>query len=222
MMKRHAILLAAVLLAGCQNTQTATNPGQVPEDAKISEAKSPTINAQTWYAAGQLAEASNQPDKAIIHYGEALKVDPKHAPSLYRLGVMHAQRKEFSEAVDAWKKYIKATDNSATGWGNLGFCYELMFKREEAEASYKKGIEADPKDQLCRVNYGLLLARNNQINEALKQFEVVLSPSEAHYNLGSVYEQQKKFAQAKLEYTRSLELNPTFFDAQQRLASLGD
>ena len=49
-----------------------------------------------------------------------------------------------------------------------------------------------------------------------------LTPAAARYNIGSVYEQQGKTAQAKLEYTRALEIDPTFFEANQRLADLGN
>ncbi len=223
MNKRLAIFLPAVLLVGCTSGKEGYDAHSgVPDGAKVTMATDPDITADTRYAAGQMAEGSNRPEMAIAQYEKALETDPKHAASLYRLGVLHAQRQEYPAAIEAWKKYIKATNDSAAGWGNLGFCYELMADPEHAEAAYKKGIEREAKSQICRVNYGLMLARLGHANEAIAQFEAVLSPSAAHYNVGSVYEQQKKFAQAKMEYTRSLELDPTFFDAQQRLASLGE
>ncbi len=215
-----ALVLTGLLLSGCANDQQAGGPNQIPSDAKFVEAKDPAINANTRFAAGQLSESSEKPENAIAQYEEALKIDPDHEASLYRLGVVYAQIKNFPKAVESWQRYIKVTHESGEGFANLGFCYELSGNWERAEMAYKKGIERDAKCEVCRVNYGLMLARLGRTNEAFTQFGAVLPPAAAHYNVGSVYEQQKKLSQAKMEYTRALECDPTFFDAQQRLASL--
>src|SRR5215212_4138889 len=97
----------------------------------------PPFTADTRFAAGQLAEAQNAPAAAVEQYREALKVNPKHQPSLFRLAVVYTQQKAYPQAIDAWKKYIAATNNSANGFSNLGFCYELAGKNAEAEATYK-------------------------------------------------------------------------------------
>jgi tetratricopeptide (TPR) repeat protein len=218
MTKRYLLTVPLLFVLGCQSDRPDSRA--IPADAKFTEAKEPPITADTRYAAGLLAESGGQPAKAVVQYAEAVKLDPKHQASLYRLGILHAQLKDFPAATDAWQKYVVATDYSASAYGNLGFCYELAGDAEMAEQSYKKGIEQSPKDQLCRVNYGLMLARLGKTNDALVHLKAVLKPAEAHYNLGSVYEQQGKTAQAKLEYTRALEADPTFFDAQQRLAAM--
>jgi tetratricopeptide (TPR) repeat protein len=218
MTPRFLLIVPLLLVLGCQSDRPDSRA--IPADAKFTEAKEPPITADTRYAAGLLAESGGAPSKAIVQYSEAVKLDPKHQASLYRLGIVHAQLKDFPAAIEAWQQYIIATDYAAPAYGNLGFCYELAGDAEKAEQSYKKGIERSPKDQLCRVNYGLMLARMGKANDALVQLKAVLKPAEAHYNLGSIYEQQGKTAQAKLEYTRALEADPTFFDAQQRLAAM--
>lgn len=220
MKKCTVLILAGLLLSGCANDPQANGPSAIPSDAKFVDAKDPAINANTRYAAGQLSESSEKPENAIAQYEEAIKIDPTHEASLYRLGVVYAQTKNFPKAIESWQRYIKVTRESAGGYANLGFCLELSGNWQQAEISYKKGIEREPKNEACRVNYGLMLARLGRTNEAFTQFSTVLPPAAAHYNVGSVYEQQKKFAQAKMEYTRALECDPTFFDAQQRLAVL--
>jgi tetratricopeptide (TPR) repeat protein len=188
--------------------------------SQFDSAEDPVINAETRFAAGQLAESQGVPGAAVDQYREALKVNPKHQPSLYRLAVVYTQQKAYPQAIEAWRRYLAATDNSANAYSNLGFCYELAGKTAEAEASYKAGIAKDPKCQPCRVNYGLMLTRTGRVPEARAQLETVLKPAEAAYNIGSVLEQIGRKDQAREEYNRALKLDPNFQQAQARLSAL--
>jgi tetratricopeptide (TPR) repeat protein len=217
------------LLAGCAsngNSGGVTGLAGADADAldaqhsRFEAAEDPPLNAQTRFAAGQFAESQNATANAIAQYREAIKLDPNHQPSLYRLGILYAQVKDYPNAIATWKQYIEATGGSATGYGNLGFCHELASQTREAEDAYKTGISRNPNDQLCRVNYGLMLARLGRTNEAVLQLQAVLTPAEVHYNLASVYEQQEKIEQAKAEYRKALELDPTLYDAQTRMATI--
>lgn len=226
-----AALLALLLCVGCQQDKRddvagirPVNGGDAQElnaqRSQFDNVQDPPLNADTRYAAGQLAESQNNPQLAIKQYNECVKANPSHASALYRLGVCYSQNKQFPQAIDAWNKYIKVTKGAATGYSNLGFCYELAGQREEAANTYKKGIQKDPYNQACRVNYGLMLARTGKASEAINQLQVVLSPAEVRYNLGSVFEQLGRKEQAKAEYKKALELDPNLIDAQTRLAGL--
>ena len=188
--------------------------------SRVEEADEPAINARTRLAAGQLAESQGNLAAAIKQYEEALKLDPKSRPVLYGLGLVQVQAKRFPDAIETWKRYVKVTDGSAGAYSNLGLCYELSGGRADAEAAYKKGIAKDPKNEPCRVNYGLMLARAGRVPDAIVQMQAVLTPAEVAYNLASVYEQQGRNELAKEQYRKALELEPDFKDAKARLAKL--
>lgn len=214
------------LAVGCaskgRNDRADSSDAKSQAAAKTSfdTEKEPAINVETRFAAGKLAESQNNPAVAIKQYEEALKLKADHVPSLYRLGVVLAQVKQYPRAIETWKRYLKATDESAGGYANLGFCYELSGDVKSAESAYQKGIAKDPKNQPCRVNYGLMLARQDRTSDAVTHLRAVLTPAEVSYNLGSVYEQRGRREQAKVEYSRALKLDPGFGDARQRLAAL--
>jgi tetratricopeptide (TPR) repeat protein len=182
--------------------------------------KDPPIGLETRMAAGQLAETRGNRAAAAKQYREALKVDPKYAPAMYRLGVVYAEMKRFPEALDLWKRYVTATGYSAAAYSNLGFCYELMGNTKEAEQAYQKGVAKDPSNVPCRVNYGLLLVRKGRVGEGKVQFSAVLQPAEVYYNVGSVYEATGRKEQAKAEYRTALKVDPQFADAVARLNEL--
>jgi len=190
------------------------------EHSKFESSADPQFTADTWYAAGQLAESQQATARAVECYRAGLKLDAAHKPSLYRLGILYALLRRYPEAIAAWEEYVKATADDATGYSNLGFCYELAGRPDEAEAAYKRGLARDAKSQPCRVNYGLMLARAGRTNEAIVQLQAVLQPSLVYYNLGSVYEQLGKIDLAKAAYRQALTLDPKSPAPKQRLAAL--
>ena len=72
-------------------------------------------------------------DGAAAQYEQALKLKPDHVPSLYRLGIVYTKLKQFEPAAAVWRKYIKATNDDAGGYSNLGFCYEMAGDAASAE-----------------------------------------------------------------------------------------
>jgi tetratricopeptide (TPR) repeat protein len=178
------------------------------------------LTADSHYAAGQLAEVQGDLGRAVEQFQLALKIDPKHAGSLFQLALIYTSQQQFTDGVETWNRYIDATGKSASGYNNLGLCLELARRIPDAETAYKAGIARDANFEPCRVNYGLMLARQGRMDEAAHQLEAVLSPAEVHYNLASVLESQGKKEQAKAEYLKAIQLDPEMSDAKARLASL--
>jgi tetratricopeptide (TPR) repeat protein len=223
-------LLAALLvlaLDGCSkdsgpvsgvNADKALAMNQERNAFETSE--DPPIAAETYFAAGQLAETNGDLTAAVWQYGQAVRLDARHHRALFRQAACLSQLKKFPEAVACWQKYVEATDHDPRGYSNLGFCYELAGRVDEAEAAYRDGIERDPKSVPCRTNYGLMLARLGRTAEATLQLQAVLTPAEVHYNLASVLEHQGRKEAAKAEYRKALDLDPDLDEAQTRLSAL--
>jgi tetratricopeptide (TPR) repeat protein len=217
--------LAAASLAGCARNGRGPGAGlklgqPLAPRSDFEKARKVPITADTHFAAGQLAESQDQIDRAAEQYTSAVKKDPRHRQAVFRLGVVYTKRKQYDRAVVTWQKYIDLTGGDPTALANLGFCYELAGRGDEAEAAYLRGIRKDPKNNPCRVNYGLMLARRGRFNEATLQLQAVLTPAEVHYNLASVYEWMGRKEQAKLEYRKALHLDPKMSDAQARLDAM--
>jgi tetratricopeptide (TPR) repeat protein len=199
------------LLNGSTSDQVGRNGKPLPE---------PEVNANTRFAAGRLAESTGKLDAAMMQYQQALIADRNHIPSLYRLGIVLTRTRHFDRAAVVWKQYIKATHDSANGYSNLGFCYEMAGDVANAEEAYKQGFKRDPKHEPCRVNYGLMLARQGRIEEAEEQLSAVLKADEVAFNIAAIYADQGKTDLARAELTRALEVNPKNTAAQEKLATL--
>lgn len=211
-------------LAGCSSNNT---PGaQDHPTTALGDSSEPIkeqpFSADTHYAAGLLAETHGDYKAAISHYDATLRVEKDSPRALYRLGCIYALLKDYPTSIKQWKKYLAATDNSAAGYNNLAYTEELFGQPADAEMHYKMGLTADPKNEPCRINYGLMLARHNRMAEAILQLQAVLPAAHVHYDLAEVYELQHRPEMAKLEYRQALSLDPNFNDAKTKLTSLGE
>src|SRR6185436_7039368 len=103
-MKSLLLLLlvpALVLFTGCAKDADKKAAMQTESDKAKNEfenQKDPPVNANTRYAAGQLAETQGNLPLAAQQYKEALKLDPKFTLALYRQGVVLAQLKDYQAA----------------------------------------------------------------------------------------------------------------------------
>jgi tetratricopeptide (TPR) repeat protein len=229
---KQAITLTglAIFLCACASSHksTASIQGLTPqqadkmnsEHAVVKEAKTPPVTANTRFALGQVAESQGDFDAAIHQYHRALELDPKHLASLCRLGVVYAKQKNYDLSIETWKTYIAASNDAAFGYGNLGYCYELAGFPALAKQTYLKGISKDPKNAPCRTNYGIMLAHEGKIAEAIRMWNPVLTDAQMHYNLASLYECDGRKVEAKAEYQKALESDPNMIDARSRLTEL--
>ena len=216
---RAALALGALALtASCSHNNPNPTPPSPPDH--FEQAKEPPINARTYFAAAQLAEGEGRLPQAVEQYKLALGRDPKLINALYRLGVIYTKLKDYPHAVEAWERYVQSTGGSATAYSNLGFCQELAGDPDAAEEAYKRGLGRDPRNEPCRVNYGLMLARRGRGPEALAQLLTVLPPAQAHYDLASVYEITGRKDEARQEYRKALQIDPDLQDAKTKLAAL--
>lgn len=222
-LRMFALVSLAGLAVGC-SSHNGSMPGsdaqQLNPHATITPAKPPVLTANTRFAAGQLAESQNANDAAIEQYKAALKLDPKHLPSLYALGVLDTKLHHFDDAISIWKRYVEAAGQTPDAYANLGFCYNLAGDDKAAKAAYEAGLQKDPGSPSCRANFGLLLARQGHIKEAIAMWQPVMTDAQIHYNLAGVYDVQGRTADAKAEYQKALHLDPHMDDAKSRLAQL--
>lgn len=190
------------------------------QNSRFESQEDPPITADTHVAAAEFAVSQGRIPVAITQFEQALKINPEHLRATYGLAMIYTQQKLYDKAIGQWQRYVEISGGQAAAYANLGYCCELAGKPDQAEKAYNDGIKKDPSNEACRVNYGLMLARHGRIADAVIQLQAVLTQTQVHYNLGSVYEQQGRLEQAKVEYRKALELDGSFSDAKQRLAAI--
>lgn len=214
-------LSSLALLGGCsKDDEFGSARNAIPPDAQIEDEKAIAPSPSVHIAAGDLAVGQNKIPEAIEQYEIALKEQPTNDDALFKLATLHTYGRSFDKAISLWERYAKATDDSASGWSNLGRCHELAGHWREAEVSYLEALKRDPKNKAARVNYGILLAKRERSDEAETQLTKVLVPAEVQYNLGSVCELRRDYVGARQRYEKALSFDPGLTAARQRLETI--
>ncbi len=214
------VLIVGLMMVGCEASSPRTMREDRPDIETIQDAPEPQINFETYVAAGDLAVSRGQHLRAAEQYEKAMAINPKDSGLVKKLAVAYSSGGQTNKSLDTWKRYLTASYESADAYGSLGYAYELAGNPTEAEKTYRAGVAKHPKGALVRINYGLMMVRQGKVDPAVEQMSAVLQPHEVNYNIASVYEQMGRKDLAQFYYRRSIECNPNFSAAKQKLASV--
>lgn len=160
-------------------------------------------------------------EKAMHHYGEALKRSPNFAEVHYNLGnlLMHQSRagdavKHYEKAVELRADYIDARANLAVALSSLG-------RNAEALAHEEAALKQRPDDPTLLRNISVDLMELKRFDEAgtYLQRALQMKPEDAvlYKLLGDVLLAKNSPNEAALQYRKALQLQPDFEDARRSL-----
>ena len=161
--------------------------------------------AVQFHHAGRLAEAQTL-------YRRVLAMDPRHADSLHRLGVIAYQAGQPQSAVELIRKAIAQNAVAAPYHLHLGLALAALGRVEEAVAASRIALKLDPRQPDIHNNLGVLLMQLGQWAAAADCYRhaIALAPElpNAHGNLGIVLRWMGKSAEAMASLIRSLDIQP--------------
>jgi Flp pilus assembly protein TadD len=133
-----------------------------------------------------------------------------------------------AEAVLAFLEAVRLDPDLAEAHFRLGLGYESLGKREEAETQYKKAVEAYKKyfadhddDSEAHYALGQTYANLGQYSEAIRQYREATRLKEddpdIYYDLGVAYTKLAQYDAAAAAFSKSLEIDPDYYRAQDGL-----
>ena len=133
------------------------------------------------------------------------------------------------KAIKTYEQAIERTPSDEQLQSALAQLLYAEDRYEESSAHYRAAMEINPSAE-NRYTYGESLLKINNYSEAEVQFNQVkrLEPesSAGDYGLGKMYAQTENYEKAIEHFKTSLELDPTFYDAQAEIgftyADMGD
>jgi tetratricopeptide (TPR) repeat protein len=162
-------------------------------------------------------------DIAILHFKEAIRLDPTLASAYYNLGNAYMIQGQPNEALAQYQRAVEVRPGYAQAHNNLGGLLQLLGRHDEAANQYRLTLQYDPLHPRARLNLGNLLNEYANFPAAEAEFREMTasfpSNAEAHAGLGRALAGQKKLDEAIASFETALKLGP---EDPQTLRSLGE
>lgn len=168
------------------------------------------------------------PDWARDVLNSLVDADGKNALYAYWLGRLSYDAHQYPAAIEHFKRAIELDPKMARAYDNLGLCYFYVNQNDAAVADYEKAIELD-KDLAHPSPWPYLnLAITQQFLNKLGEAEANLRESlrlypdfaKAHFQLGSVLEDEGKLEPALVELKEAARLDPSYAEPHMAIARI--
>ena len=162
---------------------------------------------------GHIHRNTGKYDLALQEYQRALQLDPRSADAQIGLAQSYESAGRSADAEAAFHQAIALRPDSWDGYNYLGSFLDDHQRYDEAIAQFRHAIELTPDNATLYLNLGSVYIdrgdpRNYADAEAALRKSIALDPSyPAYANLGYLYIQQQKYAEAAESVERALQLN---------------
>jgi Flp pilus assembly protein TadD len=159
-------------------------------------------------------------DDSVAAFNRAVALNPKCQDCFYNIGFAYAQKKDYAQAEENYKKAIEVKPDYTEAYNGLANIYNAQRKFDlAAEASAKASqlsaaapgaLQGGNADAL--YNEGVILWNGGKIPDAKAKFQAAIAANanhaESHYQLGMALVNEGKLAEAGAEFNTYLKLSP--------------
>jgi tetratricopeptide (TPR) repeat protein len=180
---RYKALAAVVLLlfaqGGCSRKNKSNETGAEAQSGGTNTVESNRAQARIYLDKGKEHYRNDEDTQALEAFREAIKLDPELAEAHFRLGLSYdalGQQQEaeeaYKKAVETYKRYFEADENKddAEAHYNLGQTYAGLHLYSEAVREYRQATRLRSDDAAVYYDLGLALMRLAQYDEAVSAF----------------------------------------------------
>ncbi len=164
-----------------------------PQSGMSDEDKKKSAALQGALSAGEEAYKAGKSDEAIAKFNEAIAVVPTCHACYYYIGAANAQKQQYADAEAAFKKAIEIKPDFAEAYNGLAGVYNSQKKFDEAGAASAKAAELAGAGGAGGGN------------------------AAAIYNQGVVLWNAQKFPEAKVQFEKAVQIDPSMADAWYQL-----
>jgi Flp pilus assembly protein TadD len=131
-------------------------------------------NWLAWNNLGLTYGDLGQPQKAIDHFREALRIRPGYADAWFNLGLTYDKLGQSNQAIVCYREALRFKPDYTKAWNNLGTAYHELGQPEQAVTYYRKALQIQPDYVDAWYNLGLAYAEYGQLHQAIACFREAL------------------------------------------------
>lgn len=141
---------------------------------------------------------------------QAVEQDPGLWRAWNAIGRNYALEGDAEKALASYDRALLADDKAASTYNNRGMTLIMAMRYSEAESSFRHALMLDPALEAAKMNLRLALAWQGQYDEAVAELKRGEAPRVLN-NIGFVAMERGDFATAKLFFTKSMEISPSYY-----------
>jgi tetratricopeptide (TPR) repeat protein len=196
------------------------------DEAKKEAARIEGIKAS--FAAAADLTNNGKYDEAIAKFNEVITAVPKCSECYLHIGTIHARKKDYPKAEEAYKKALEINPNLVEAYNGLAGIYNAQQKFDEAKAMNAEATKRMPAgagagNAEAFYNQGVIAWNANDFPKAQELFTAALKAdekhAESHFMLGQVNLNLGKLPEAAKEFETYLQLAPTGPSAEKAKAN---
>lgn len=213
-----ALILAAgtSLIIGCQTASQQVVSCSPPKATAANDQFAAQFNV------AKLREQEGDYHVARKLYQELLRLNPEHAGTHHRLGIVEIRLGEAEKGLDHLRRAEAAAPENIAILNDLGFACITTGRPEVAQQVLMTALDINPHDERAVNNLAMAYGLTGQFDKAFATFRRKLDEAEALSNLGYVATQSGDMKFATECYSRALSLDPQLNEAAEALAQLAD
>jgi tetratricopeptide (TPR) repeat protein len=183
------------------------------------------IEAQRWFASGQIELAKGEYTNAFTAFNKAQEFMPTSALPFYGLGNTYFAGQKYPDALKLYQKALQIDTKMAAAYKKLGDTQRLLGREKESIAAYKNAIQFGYNTLETRFWLGTLMLETKQIEEAINELEAVakeMPKAEVFISIGNGYEKLKRDVSAIEAYQKAVDADPNSAIGYYKLANVYD
>lgn len=169
------------------------------------------IEAQRWFASGQLELAKSNYSSALTAFNKANEFMPTSGLLFYAIGNTYLANKQPADALKAYQRSLQLTPKIGMTYKKLGDAFRMLEKEKEAISAYKSAVQSGYDNVETRLGLALTLLQTKQTEDAITQLlevEKQKKSAEVYLALGDAYQKTKRDVSAIDYYLKAIQAAP--------------
>ena len=156
------------------------------------------------------------------------QTDKAHEAAVYnvQLGLAYMNQGQLERAKDKLDRALTQDPDSPDVHSARATLFARLNQKDKADEEFRAALRLAPHDPRMVNNYAVYLCQNGRYDEGVKRFleaahnALYPTPEAAYTNAGVCLRAAKRDDEARVNFTRALQLKPNFAEAQFQLANL--
>ena len=156
------------------------------------------------------------------------QTEKAHEAAIYnvQLGLEYMNQGDLERAKDKLDRALTQDPGNPDVHSARATLYSRLKQKDKADEEFRTALRLAPHDPRMVNNYAVYLCENGRNDEGVKRFleaarnPLYPTPEAAYTNAGVCLRAAKRDDEARVNFTRALQLKPNFAEAQFQLANL--